>query len=45
MFSKLTLMSVEEQQKLHEATLELLEKVGVVLGSEDVRKILEEKGA
>lgn len=45
MFSKLTLMSVEEQQKLHEATLELLEKVGVVIGSEDVRKILEEKGA
>ena len=45
MFSKLTLMSVEEQQKLHEATLELLEKVGVVIGSEDVRKTLEEKGA
>lgn len=45
MFSKLTLMSREEQQKIHEASLKVLENVGVVIGSEDVRNMLAAKGA
>lgn len=45
MFSTLTLLSREEQEKIHEATLKLLEEVGVVIGSEEVCNMLAAKGA
>ena len=45
MFSKLTLLSKPEQELIHETTLKLLETVGVVIGSEDVRDMLVKKGA
>lgn len=45
MFSKLTIMSIEEQKKIHEGTLKLLDTVGVIIGSEEVREMLAKKGA
>lgn len=45
MFSKLTLLTKDEQQKIHDATLTLLEKVGVVIGSDAVCQMLAQKGA
>ena len=45
MFSKLTLLSSEEQLKIHQATLKLLEEVGVVIGSTDVCDMLAKQGA
>lgn len=45
MFSKLTILSSEEQQKIHETTLKLLATVGVVIGSEKVRAMLAKAGA
>ena len=45
MFSKLTLLSSEEQLKIHQATLKLLEEVGVVIGSPDVCDMLAKQGA
>ncbi|MGI5874548.1 MAG: trimethylamine methyltransferase family protein [Bacillota bacterium] len=45
MFSKLTLLTPEEQEKIHQTTLKLLEEVGVVIGSEAVRDMLAKQGA
>ncbi|MEG2148054.1 MAG: trimethylamine methyltransferase family protein [Clostridiales bacterium] len=45
MHSQLSLLSGAEQECIHQRTLELLETVGVVVGSEDIRKLLSEKGA
>lgn len=45
MFSKLTMLSPEEQKKIHESTLELLSTVGVVIGSDQVRTMLQKAGA
>lgn len=45
MQSKLSLLTAAEQQCIHEKTLELLETIGVVIGSEAVRDMLAKKGA
>ena len=45
MHSVLSMMSKMEQETIHETSLQLLEEVGVVIGSENVRKMLEAKGA
>lgn len=45
MFSKLTMLSPEEQKKIHESSLKLLSTVGVVVGSEEVRTMLSRAGA
>ncbi len=45
MQSKLSLLTAGEQECIHNKTLELLETVGVVIGSEDVRNMLAAKGA
>jgi trimethylamine--corrinoid protein Co-methyltransferase len=41
----ITLLSQDEIQKIHEATLEVLEKTGVVIESEEVAAVLAKKGA
>ena len=39
MHSVLSMMSKMEQETIHETSLQLLEEVGVVIGSENVRKM------
>ena len=45
MFLKMTMMAEEEQQKMHEASLYVLENVGISIGSDDVRDMFEKEGA
>lgn len=45
MFSKFTLLSREEQEKIHETSLKVLSEVGYFVGSEEVRNMLAANGA
>ena len=45
MYSKLSMLSSAEQECIHEKSLELLEKIGVVIASEKTRQLLQKKGA
>ena len=45
MKANITMLSPDEILKIHEATLEVLEKTGIIIESEPITEILERKGA
>lgn len=45
MFTQLSLLNDAEKERIHEKSQEVLEKIGVIIGSEEIRDLVASKGA